>query len=120
MFTLGLDKRSSAYILVWYKLSFELFNCVRCCSFDWHMVNLIGNASGAANLQFSGSPFFTSPGPGTRLAPQVSQNLCDPRQLYQLTAIGSLRYGDYGLRTTAGRVLSLVCSTGLSRANIER
>ena len=34
--------------------------------------------------------------------------------------IGSLRYGDYGLRTTAGRALSFVCSTGLSRANIER
>ena len=34
--------------------------------------------------------------------------------------IGSLRYGDYGLRNTAGRALSLVCSTGLSRANIER
>ena len=34
--------------------------------------------------------------------------------------IGSLRYGDYRLRTTAGRALSLVCSTGLSRANIER
>ena len=34
--------------------------------------------------------------------------------------IGSLRYGDYGLRTTAGRALSFVRSTGLSRANIER
>ena len=34
--------------------------------------------------------------------------------------LGSLRYGDYGLRTTAGRALSFVCSTGLSRANIER
>ena len=34
--------------------------------------------------------------------------------------VGSLRYGDYGLRTTAGRVLSFVRSTGLSRANIER
>ena len=36
-----------------------------------------------------------------------------------LVPIGSLRYGDYGLRTTAGRALSFVCSTGLSRANIE-
>ena len=34
--------------------------------------------------------------------------------------LGSLRYGDYGLRTTAGRALSFVCSTGLSRANVER
>ena len=34
--------------------------------------------------------------------------------------LGSLRYGDYGLRTTAGRALSFVRSTGLSRANIER
>ena len=34
--------------------------------------------------------------------------------------LGSLRYGDYGLRTAAGRALSFVCSTGLSRANIER
>ena len=34
--------------------------------------------------------------------------------------LGSLRYGDYGLRTTAGRALSFVCSTGLRRANIER
>ena len=34
--------------------------------------------------------------------------------------LGSLRYKDYGLRTTAGRALSFVCSTGLSRANIER
>ena len=33
---------------------------------------------------------------------------------------GSLRYGDYGLRTTAGRALFFVRSTGLSRANIER
>ena len=33
--------------------------------------------------------------------------------------LGSLRYGDYGLRTTAGRALSFVRSTGLSRANIE-
>ena len=38
----------------------------------------------------------------------------------QTLSIGSLRYGDYGLRTTAGRALSFVCSTGLSRANIER
>ena len=30
------------------------------------------------------------------------------------------KIGDYGLRTTAGRALSFVCSTGLSRANIER
>ena len=35
-------------------------------------------------------------------------------------SIGSLRYGDYGLRTTAGRALSFVRSTRLSRANIER
>ena len=35
-------------------------------------------------------------------------------------SLGTLRYGDYGLRTTAGRALSFVCSTGLSRANIER
>ena len=34
--------------------------------------------------------------------------------------IGSLRYGDYGLRTTAGRALSFVRSTGLSCGNIER
>ena len=34
--------------------------------------------------------------------------------------VGSLRYGDYGQRTTAGRALSFVRSTGLSRANIER
>ena len=34
--------------------------------------------------------------------------------------LGSLRYGNYGPRTTAGRALSFVCSTGLSRANIER
>ena len=34
--------------------------------------------------------------------------------------IGSLRYGDYGLRTPAGRALSYVCSTGLRRAKIER
>ena len=34
--------------------------------------------------------------------------------------LGSLRYGDYGLRTTAERALSFVRSTGLSRANIER
>ena len=32
--------------------------------------------------------------------------------------IGSLRYGDYGLRTTDGRALSFVRSTGLSPANI--
>ena len=37
-----------------------------------------------------------------------------------LLILGSLRYGDYGLRTTAGRALSFFCSTGLSRANIER
>ena len=38
----------------------------------------------------------------------------------RIKSLGSLRYGDYGLRTTAGRALSFVCSTGLSRANIER
>ena len=37
----------------------------------------------------------------------------DMRELKQI--IGSLRYGDYGLRTTAGRALSFVCSTGLRR-----
>ena len=37
-----------------------------------------------------------------------------------LLLIESLRYGDHGLRTTAGRALSFVRSTGLSRANIER
>ena len=37
-----------------------------------------------------------------------------------LWTLGSLRYGDYGLRTTAGQALSFVRSTGLSRANIER
>ena len=42
------------------------------------------------------------------------------RVLYCLAVLGSLRYRDYGLRTTAGRALSFVCSTGLSRANIER
>ena len=35
-------------------------------------------------------------------------------------SLGSLRYGDHGLRTTAGRGLSFVCSTWLSRAIIER
>ena len=34
--------------------------------------------------------------------------------------LGTLRYGDYGLRTTAGRALSFVFNTGLSRSNIER
>ena len=34
--------------------------------------------------------------------------------------LGTLRYGDYGLRTTAGRALFFVCNTGLSCANIER
>ena len=38
----------------------------------------------------------------------------------QILSIGSLRYGDYVLRTTAGRAFSFVCSTGLSGANIER
>ena len=37
-----------------------------------------------------------------------------------LLFLGSLRYEDYGLRTTAGRALSFARSTGLSRANIER
>ena len=49
-----------------------------------------------------------TPDPPARLLPSA------------LEIIGSLRYGDYGLRTTAGRALSFVCSTGLSRANIER
>ena len=34
--------------------------------------------------------------------------------------LGTLRYGDYGIRTTVGRALSFVCSTELSRANIKR
>ena len=38
----------------------------------------------------------------------------------ELETLGSLRYGDYGLRTTAGRALSFVRSTGLSRVNIAR
>ena len=37
-----------------------------------------------------------------------------------LKPLGSLRYGDYGLRTTTGRALSFVRSTGLSCANIDR
>ena len=37
-----------------------------------------------------------------------------------IVSIASLRYGHYGLRTTAGRALSFARSTGLSRANIER
>ena len=41
-------------------------------------------------------------------------------RILRLLTLGSLRYGDHGLRTTAGRALSFVCSTGLSRANIER
>ena len=51
-----------------------------------------------------------------------SGNLLCPKKppSYCTGSIGSLRYGDYGLRTTAGRALSFVCSTGLSRANIER
>ena len=36
------------------------------------------------------------------------------------STLGTLRYGDHGLRTTAGRALSFIRSTGLSRANIER
>ena len=35
------------------------------------------------------------------------------------TIIRTLRYSDNGLRTTAGRALSFVWSTGLSRVNIE-
>ena len=41
-------------------------------------------------------------------------------QYFPVVILGSLRYGDYGLRTTAGRALSFVRSTGLSRVNIER
>ena len=37
-----------------------------------------------------------------------------------LVSLRSLRYGDYGLRTTAGPALSFVRSNGLSGANIER
>ena len=39
--------------------------------------------------------------------------------MFVLIRIGTLRYGDYGLRTTAGRLLSFVCSSGLSHANIH-
>ena len=46
--------------------------------------------------------------------------LCELCLLSNYFLLGSLRYSDYGLRTTAGRALSFVCSTGLSRANIER
>lgn len=46
--------------------------------------------------------------------------LCSILSVVEKASLGSLRYGDYGLRTTAGRALSFVCSTGLSRANIER
>ena len=34
--------------------------------------------------------------------------------------LGTLRYGDFGLRTTAGRALSFVCSTGLGRAKYRK
>ena len=34
--------------------------------------------------------------------------------------MGNLRYGDYRLRTRAGRALSFLCSTGLCRAKIEQ
>ena len=42
------------------------------------------------------------------------------RKIVTESWLGSLRYVDYGLRTAAGRALSFVRSTGLSRANIER
>ena len=45
---------------------------------------------------------------------------CIVRYPTRVNLIGSLRYGDYGLRTTAGRALSFVRSTGLSGVNIER
>ena len=57
------------------------------------------------------------------LPPRLENSLAAWLYISSLTLIhslGSLRYGDYGLRTTAGRALSFVCSTGLSRANIER
>ena len=38
---------------------------------------------------------------------------------YIFEILGRLRYGDYGLRTTAGRALSIFCSTGLSLASHE-
>ena len=47
-------------------------------------------------------------------------SMCDRRSPLAWEILGSLRYGDYGLRTTAGRALSFVRSTGLSRANVER
>ena len=47
-------------------------------------------------------------------------DICSLQSAVCTLQIGSLRYGDYGLRTTVGRALSFVRSTGLSRASIER
>ena len=52
--------------------------------------------------------------------PSHSPSACTDGTSNADVIIGSLRYRDYGLRTMAGRALSFVWSTGLSRANIER
>ena len=76
------------------------------------------------NPAFSG--FFDSGGGGgdsnaeAVLEVSVVNNLSLPVVCGVFLLLGSLRYGDYGLRTAAGRALSFVCSTGLSSANIER
>ena len=47
------------------------------------------------------------------------RDVLDTSIILEFLMLGTLRYGDFGLRTTAGRALSFVYSTGLSRANTE-
>ena len=50
---------------------------------------------------------------------EISLPVAVRNQLGDQRRLGTLRYDNYGLQTTAGRTLSF-CSTGMSRAKIAR
>ena len=76
---------------------------------QWRHVDTCANPANIASRGAKGSELHT-----------LELWLHGPKFCGRTRNIRELRYGDYGLRTTAGRALSFVCSTGLSRANIER
>ena len=90
---------------------------------SWHNCGLVGST---ANGKTKYGKATRSTGPHTAITAAVTHciivSLMNWENLVQVAEllIGSLRYRDYGLWTTAGRALSFVRSTGLSRANIER
>ena len=117
----------SNFVLVTFISMHNLWKCsipstmsrVKCMCFlflFFFFIRAKGELNRPVNVMSISQTFFQGLSPSHLL-----QGHGNSREIPDTTlSIGSLRYGDYGLRTIAGRVLSFVRSTGLSRANIER